>query len=571
MGNFLTKSRLVGLGVAMGAAFALQPVAAQTTPSVSDNGRGNAVFVPYYTINEGWRTLVNITNTTENSLAVKVRLHEGRNSRDVLDFNLLLSPADVWVARIVEDGQGNPRLITDDTSCTIPLGVAQNGATASTLAFSDAMDGDSTFRDHDGTNGDMERMSEGYIEVLVMGETDGQGVGPGSATPRPTNGDAPAGDTAWFAKHVNGQPRDCGVIQNDFVRRTEAWEAPSQVNSFALNDIPGDAGSGSPLARLGSTGTGGTYPFQGLSEVGYGPVVSEAALKVNTTLVNQDTGRAAGVDALNIAGYGVGVNLVTAQQFPFFLEPTLATSDGLWDTTAVSLIDGVAESVSNEWSSAPGTGARTDWVVTFPTKRYQTDEDAGNVQAACNVWRNDSTAGGVVAGTIGAGWGGFAASPTDGSTPSQLGGTPECPALGFPNVFQDGNNGEANLNVEFAIFDREEGEATFEVDGPIISPAPPAEVDLSSLPYEVNVLRINNDNGGSVLNSPTGNTDELRVDTSVLDSNADSGWVTLTFLGAGGGTTSYPVTGFVYKQRDFGDPALNFGQANEHAYERAGP
>ncbi|MEQ9478868.1 MAG: hypothetical protein RIK00_06060 [Algiphilus sp.] len=80
MGKLLNKASLTGIGAAIGAAFAVQPAAAQTTPVVSDDGQGSAIVVPYYTVNDGWQTLVNLTNTSENSIVVKFRLHESRNS-----------------------------------------------------------------------------------------------------------------------------------------------------------------------------------------------------------------------------------------------------------------------------------------------------------------------------------------------------------------------------------------------------------------------------------------------------------------------------------------------------------
>ena len=126
MKTLASMTRVLGLSAAAAAAFAIQPVAAQT---VSNNGQGSAVVVPYYTINNGWATLVNLTNTTDNSIVVKFRLHEARNSRDVLDFNIALSPYDVWSAFVTE-GPGNaPRLVTEDRSCTIP-DIRDSGASA---------------------------------------------------------------------------------------------------------------------------------------------------------------------------------------------------------------------------------------------------------------------------------------------------------------------------------------------------------------------------------------------------------------------------------------------------------
>ncbi|WP_198022005.1 hypothetical protein [Algiphilus aromaticivorans] len=525
MGNFLTKSRLLGLGAALGAAFALQPAAAQI--EVSDSNTGTAVVVPYYTVNGGWRTLINLTNTSDNSLAVKFRLHESRNSRDVLDFNIALSPRDVWTAFIEQSPMGRPSLQTTDRSCTIPIGVRDNGAEASELAYSNE------FADHTATDGDMTRTREGYIEILVMGETEGNGEALNNAQ---------RNSTAYLAEHVDGEPRDCGRVQLDFVRRTAQFEGDDPNETISGQDAGGvQVGSGSPLARLGSVDGGGANE----STIGYGPIVTPDPLKVNASLVNQDTGRAAGIESLHIAGFGVDANLVTAQQFPWFLEPTIASSDGLWSTSALPAIGaGIASSqVKNEWTSNDNTGGTAEWVVTFPTKRFQADFDNDNVQAACNAWRNDTgTVGGVSANPVVAG---------------------DCPDEGFPTVFQDGDNGRADIVAQYDIYDREEGTAQVQVDGPIVSPAPPPDIEIDNLPYESNVIRIgrNASSAASTLESPVA----LAVDTNQLVSNADSGWLEMTFIDDDM-VTAYPVTGFVYKQRDFGNPGLNFGQATEHAY-----
>lgn len=539
MKTLASMTRVLGLSAAAAAAFAIQPVAAQT---VSNNGQGSAVVVPYYTINNGWATLVNLTNTTDNSIVVKFRLHEARNSRDVLDFNIALSPYDVWSAFVTE-GPGNaPRLVTEDRSCTIP-DIRDSGASASNIAYS------GEFVDFSGSDGDNTRMHEGYIEVLTMGESEDIVEPAGSAR----------GNTAYYAEHENGEPRDCARVVADFANRGADW-------GTGIGDtIPGQdagavqTGSGSPLARLGSVDGGGANE----STVGYGPIVSETPIKVNVSYVNSGNGIAAAADSLHIAGWGLGENLVTAQEFPWFLEPALASSDGLWTTSALGAIgDGIASSqVKNEWTSNPSTGASSDWTITFPTKRFDADEDAGNIQAACNVWRNDGSADGVPNGSAGGVWSGWG-----GGGPTAL-ASADCPDEGFPNVFQDGNTGNAPIVVRYDIYDREEGGVQVTVDGPVISPAPPPEITIENIPFEVNVLKIAEDaaNTPSAIDSQIA----LAIDTAQLASGDPNGWLQTTFLdGVGGSEVFYPVTGFIFKKRDFGNAALNFGQATEHAYTR---
>src|SRR5438045_1769632 len=69
--------------------------------NVSSDGRGQVLLYPYYTTrndNNGnaYGTLLSVVNATPSAKAVRVRFLEGKNSREVLDFNLFLSPFDVW-------------------------------------------------------------------------------------------------------------------------------------------------------------------------------------------------------------------------------------------------------------------------------------------------------------------------------------------------------------------------------------------------------------------------------------------------------------------------------------------
>ena len=52
---------------------------------------------------------------------MKVRFLEGYNSREVLDFNLFLSPFDVWIATCSRSAVDRAaRLSPEDNSCTAP-------------------------------------------------------------------------------------------------------------------------------------------------------------------------------------------------------------------------------------------------------------------------------------------------------------------------------------------------------------------------------------------------------------------------------------------------------------------
>lgn len=95
---------------------------AQAT-SVNHAGQGQALLYPYYSVEnttDGGSnnyTVIHLTNTKNEFKAVKVRFREYQDSKDVLDFNLYLSPEDMWTGAVFMGEDGKPRLMTNDTSC----------------------------------------------------------------------------------------------------------------------------------------------------------------------------------------------------------------------------------------------------------------------------------------------------------------------------------------------------------------------------------------------------------------------------------------------------------------------
>jgi hypothetical protein len=67
-------------------------------------------------------------------------VREGRAARPVLDFNLYLSPNDVWTAAVVPTSDG-AQLLTADSSCTDPpfgAGSAQAALTLKSTGYTGA-------------------------------------------------------------------------------------------------------------------------------------------------------------------------------------------------------------------------------------------------------------------------------------------------------------------------------------------------------------------------------------------------------------------------------------------------
>lgn len=119
----------------------------------SNSGTGNILLVPYYSAQNGNATLLSIVNTdTVNGKALKVRFRGASNSDDVFDFQLYMSPADVFTATIAAGPDGGAAFNTADNSCTLPTSVNQSFVTSRVL------------------NADPAQTLEGYVEILNMAD-----------------------------------------------------------------------------------------------------------------------------------------------------------------------------------------------------------------------------------------------------------------------------------------------------------------------------------------------------------------------------------------------------------------
>jgi hypothetical protein len=168
-----------------GVAAAVATVAAGTVAQdVSRSETGDLAIIPYYTVLDGTNTGMHIINTTDSTQVVKVRLRRGTDSKDALDFNLVMSPRDEWTANIGAGGANGVLVTTNDTTCTVPefpAGGAEMPATFATGA------------------------TEGYVEIIAMAQA--------STELQPI---------AVNAEHDAGVPESCELVRQNFYRVAEA-------------------------------------------------------------------------------------------------------------------------------------------------------------------------------------------------------------------------------------------------------------------------------------------------------------------------------------------------------------
>jgi hypothetical protein len=336
--------------VAYSAVLATLSLAAGTAQAayLSEQGTGQVLFYPYYTVQDGTDTYISVVNTTSQGKAVKVRFIEAKASYEVLDFNLYLSPYDVWNAAVTASGTAatDPAMIvTNDKSCTVPKVEGTGGIKFRNGAYAT--------KDQNGDG--LDRTREGYVELIEMGTITTANILAGKAT-APTLG--------WASLHSNGKPNDCAWIQSK-------WDGAAAVaNSVSWN--PTDLGVNPPSGGLIGTGTL-INPKSGV-DYSYDPVAIEdynstsfglhyAPGSLSPSMTNAEPTSAV------IHGTSANRSLITTDWTD---SSTLAgTSAGVDAVSAVLM----RSNVYNEYTSSAALSAGTDWVVTFPTKNFYVKVD----------------------------------------------------------------------------------------------------------------------------------------------------------------------------------------------------
>jgi hypothetical protein len=315
MNTFNKKSlyaALAGLS-ALGATGVAQAV------SVNADGLGQALVYPYYTVRESSAgrantSLLTVINSTASAKAVKVRFLEGKNSREVLDFNLYLSKKDVWVAAVVPTATG-AGVFTPDLSCTTPK--VSNSSTTPTEFVNYAYTGSAS----DNADSSLDRTREGYIEIIEMGNIITDTADPDSVYNSVT--------------HVSGVPACTGL--------SDAATSAATV-----------------------TGNGGLFGGLTIINVNAGTEISYDAVALDNfsavPLWNPP-----GSVLPNLANVNPKTSVVTSGTQTFITDWSAIPPNNPADpVTAVFMHN----NVYNEFVVETATASGTDWVLTMPTKGF---------------------------------------------------------------------------------------------------------------------------------------------------------------------------------------------------------
>lgn len=301
--------------------------------NINQDGHGEVLLYPVYTSENGNVTAVSVTNTTDKYKAVKVRFVEGMNSKEVLDFNLYLSPFDVWSGAVTLNAAGNPVLVTQDNSCTAG-DIPAAGQPFVNYEYGVGSKKDTESAKYHG----LDRARVGHLEIIEMGEVPAEMILVGSGSSAVTAKQA--------IEHVNGVPGNCAAVRNAF-KAGGVWA--TSASALDANDV----GVTIP--------TGGLYGTAAVVNVAAGWQSSYDAIAVDNT-----------VDPVA----GVARHFKPGTVFPDFysVDPEVTFKDG----TSASVTDGVdaisailmKESIQNDYIVGAALNAQTDMVITFPTKRY---------------------------------------------------------------------------------------------------------------------------------------------------------------------------------------------------------
>lgn len=361
---------IVGTGPVGGSATQLG-LSSATQLVVNNGGIGHSLLTPYFSAQNGNATLISIVNTdTTNGKAVKVRFRGASNSDDILDFTVLMSPGDVWNATISATSGGVASIVTQDRSCTVPQlqpGVPQSFVTTRLTSK--------------GGNDIANNTREGYIEIFNMADI----IVPGAPTTTTLGG---------TIKHSTaGVPTCLSALINPAILTTN-WTPGQEATAAGFGLRSPSTGLFGDWAILNVPQTT-TYSGQMVAlraqnalnqDVLANFVLFPQSASAYTGAIDNVTGDPIFRTAPGTVKTSVGVMTTTtgpAVAAAFFDLPDMSTPYTAVAGTPVSPSQQVQDlstalavkSIMNEYVNDASISAKTDWVFSMPTRRYQVAMD----------------------------------------------------------------------------------------------------------------------------------------------------------------------------------------------------
>jgi len=516
------------------AVFGLGVTTAQAAVEASTDGTGNILLVPYYSAQAGNATLLSITNTdTTNAKAVKVRFRGAANSDDVFDFQLFLSPADVWTARVGTNEAGVATLTTTDTSCTKPASSVLNATPFITTRLDPALD----------AAGKANGTREGYVEIINMADIAPQTI---SST---------ATDIYNAIKHPANKAPGCATakyVALDSLTQTETRDAhlitPTgkiMANWTIINTTNAAAWSGQATA-LKLTNPVMFYQPQTATAVANAHEYTSDPLFLNGGYLHTWN---ASTQSLNATLPQTVAAIATPGLYDLPDLSTKLDTDYTTPTLQVKAIQNVLgkASVIAEYATESSINGSTDWAFTMPTRRYAVAMAYSKISATDDGRRfNAEYQGSESLANL--------TSDTDGGTER---GTSATAVFNGPNtsVTTDGRRLICVNGARPTAWDREENTPT---SGVVVSPSVLGQQQYCG---EASVFAWNSAGVSRALGAS--------VAVSAIEVSYNAGWARLgtTVKAADTSTTvNLPIIGNAFQKATWG--AQGFGVTQEYRFTR---
>ena len=523
-------------------------------PAVAPDDRGDLALAPYYTVRDDWVTGLHIVNTSDKTQVVKVRFRRATDAMDALDFNLVMSPKDVYAGLLSRAANGDIAWTSPDTTCTVPAAQAKR------------LQMPAIYRAGAET---------GYVEIIAMGmpADERQPIALAAkhrALSPSTTGASTATPTA---------PLDCDAVRSNFFADGSGTAAGATTrtirNGVQNNDTTWQAASSAAAIK---TGGRNTYLDSG------------NVLKVSYFIRDKARGIEFGDNAVHIRNF-LTAPAITNQQYGVlsgdlngFDFPDLNGGVPLSSAGGASIkrarfealrAPGVlgASAIVNEWSanpaglSAAAGGVAMDWVLTLPGQytMLRLPQYVEALIGAGKPWARTTTRSG---------------SAVQNSKCPRSSTSAEC----------DYRDQPVELSVE--AYSREESKAGDATPELVTSPTSPLTLKKTYLPKVANVvtfggqrvlgisdadIRINPGQPYGWVRASLKSVDsdvqvcdwDFKADTQNTGFGASAGAALKNTLRCSPVSGGVPVIGFAAWSRQLAaNPSASYGRIVEHSYER---
>ncbi|MFC4925311.1 cell surface protein [Delftia deserti] len=373
---------------------------------VTEGGTGHNLVVPYFNAQNGNMTVLHLVNTdTENGKAVKVRFRGAANSDDLLDFQVLLSPQDVWTAAVAQGPDGRLQLTTFDNTCTLPALRSRPVALDESFSSVPARTGAGTAGYFNSTTGRLNpKLSaeaaangtrEGYVEIFNMADIPKKNsstyAAPGfdddSALYKTIkhNGSGVAACDTTVLKEVllNGEYKDeVEIAKQGMTTPTTGLMADWYImNVPQTTTFSGAATAVTATTEDGAAARGNFVVFQQKSSA-----ATEGGVTVNDTtadplllkfaagnigLTKDDVGAVAGLGTSDEPFIIANLNDLPDMSTPYLVNTATPAVKVTAPAQAQALTRALAtKNVINQYANDVSINGKTDWVFSMPTRRY---------------------------------------------------------------------------------------------------------------------------------------------------------------------------------------------------------